>query len=507
MKTILLFRHTRVVATGLAFALAALGQAQAATLSLTQNGQFFNGWTTSYMPPVPELLAINSAGGGYNCTTTPTDIPAGTVIKGTVGPLNFQVTALTPAISPAANNWEVCPWYWGSYIPSGNNITGSPGSINYNKGDYDIVADRPFVPGTLMAFQDMDGLESALLSFYDCQGQLVDPKNFDTLVLSSNYPSDGSAGGPLASSSYVPGSPPQWRFQAGYYSTGQYTGVPNVSVGVLMNAPNICKIHLVGPTSGNSGGATFFFASPPSTTLTVNTTLSGGPAGFSAAVPVSATCTLGDAKVDVTGALSPQPPQTTTASASTPGQVVFSNIPVGAQCTVHAVSYPDAPGGYAWGAAPADATVTVGASAASNTATLARALSFAAVYAQPDSGVFQTTAPTTPVSNVAANDFVNGAPATLGASGNATVTPVGTWPDGFLLDPQTGAVTVSSSVPAKTQVLTYQLCDRLVPAHCTQTTVTLTPTVTGVPALGPWSLLGLLGLLAATGAMRRPHRA
>lgn len=498
MKTHTLPHQTRAIALAVTLGLATLGTANAATISLTQNGQYFNGWSLSNILPDPGLLNIDPAGGGYNCFSGPQDLPTGTVIKGTLGPLNYQVTALTPATPPADNQWQICNWYWGSYIPSGNATTGAPGSMNYNKGTYDIVADRPFVPGTLMAFQDMDAVESALLTFKDCQGNVVDPVAFDTLVLSSLYTSTTA---PIASSQYVGGSTPAWKFQSQSPS-----GVPNVSIGLLMNAPNICSIHLVGPTIGGSGGTAFFFAAPQATTLTVNTTITGGPAGFSAAVPVGATCTVGDAKVDISGMLSPQPPQPTTASASTPGQVVFSNIPIGAQCTVKAVGYPDAPAPYAWGAAPADAVVTLGATAASNTATLTRALSFAAVYPQPDKGIFQPNQASTPVVNVTANDFVNGAPAALGTGGNATVSPVGSWPAGFTLDPQTGAVNVAPSAPATPQVLSYELCDRLVPAHCTRTTVTLTPAVTAVPALGPWSLLGLLGLLAATGALRRQRR-
>ena len=47
---------------------------------------------------------------------------------------------------------------------------------------------------------------------------------------------------------------------------------------------------------------------------------------------------------------------------------------------------------------------------------------------------------------VSANDTINGQPATLGASGNATVEKVGTWPQGFTLDPATGAVKTDDKV-------------------------------------------------------------
>lgn len=240
----------RALALSCAASLAALG-AQAATISLAADGHYFQGWDLSFIKPINDPAYP----GGYNCFSGPPDLPANYAIQGTLGPLNYRVTALTPATPPANNQWQICNWDWGNFIPTGNDTVGAPGSVNYNKGNYDIVADRPFVPGTLMAFQDMDGRESALLTFKDCQGNSVDPANFDTLILSSDYvPGSGS---PLASSQYVPGSPPAWQFMA------RGSNVPNVTLGLLLNAPNICSIHLVGPTSGNSGGVAFFFASPP----------------------------------------------------------------------------------------------------------------------------------------------------------------------------------------------------------------------------------------------------
>ncbi len=143
MKTHTLPHQTRAIALAVTLGLATLGTANAATISLTQNGQYFNGWSLSNILPDPGLLNIDPAGGGYNCFSGPQDLPTGTVIKGTLGPLNYQVTALTPATPPADNQWQICNWYWGSYIPSGNATTGTPGSMNYNKGTYDIVADRP----------------------------------------------------------------------------------------------------------------------------------------------------------------------------------------------------------------------------------------------------------------------------------------------------------------------------------------------------------------------------
>ncbi|RYD95772.1 MAG: hypothetical protein EOP54_15210, partial [Sphingobacteriales bacterium] len=85
---------------------------------------------------------------------------------------------------------------------------------------------------------------------------------------------------------------------------------------------------------------------------------------------------------------------------------------------------------------------------------------------------------TTAVTNVAANDNVNGAQATLGNSGNATVSQVGTWPTGIALNTTTGAITVAALTPRGAYNVTYQLCDKLTPANCA--TVVDRINVTGV---------------------------
>ncbi|MCB6077278.1 hypothetical protein, partial [Flavobacterium psychrophilum] len=78
-----------------------------------------------------------------------------------------------------------------------------------------------------------------------------------------------------------------------------------------------------------------------------------------------------------------------------------------------------------------------------------------------DSGV---TAPSTggeAIPNVAANDVVNGLPATLGAAGNATVATSGVWPSGITLNPATGAINVAVGTIPGVYPVTYQLCDKL----------------------------------------------
>ena len=80
-----------------------------------------------------------------------------------------------------------------------------------------------------------------------------------------------------------------------------------------------------------------------------------------------------------------------------------------------------------------------------------------------------------PIANVAANDTVNGAPATLGASGNSTVAKAGTtWPTGIAFNATTGAVTTSSSLAVGTYSVAYNLCDKNVPAVCQSATDSVT---------------------------------
>jgi ligand-binding sensor protein len=98
----------------------------------------------------------------------------------------------------------------------------------------------------------------------------------------------------------------------------------------------------------------------------------------------------------------------------------------------------------------------------------------ASILPSADSGNATSGVASTPVANVAANDNVNGAPATLGAGGNATVVTSGTWPPGITLNTTTGAISMSSAVPSGTYPVTYQLCDKNTPVNCQTQTVTIT---------------------------------
>lgn len=91
-----------------------------------------------------------------------------------------------------------------------------------------------------------------------------------------------------------------------------------------------------------------------------------------------------------------------------------------------------------------------------------------------DSGSALAGSAATVIANIAANDRVNGWGAVLGASGNATISQQGTWPQGLALDPATGAVSVGTAPAAGTYALSYRLCDKGPTPVCADSTVSVT---------------------------------
>jgi uncharacterized repeat protein (TIGR01451 family) len=193
--------------------------------------------------------------------------------------------------------------------------------------------------------------------------------------------------------------------------------------------------------ASDSGNAVSGAPSTPVTNVAANDTVNGAPATLGASgnatVATSGTWPAGIALDPATGAIS-------TTAAVQPGTYTVSyqlcdrNTPANCQAST--------------------VTITVGA----------------AITPASDSGNAVSGAPSTPVANVAANDTVNGVPATLGAGGNATVAQSGTWPAGISLDPATGAISTTAALQPGTYTVSYQLCDRSTPANCTTSTVTIT---------------------------------
>ncbi len=93
---------------------------------------------------------------------------------------------------------------------------------------------------------------------------------------------------------------------------------------------------------------------------------------------------------------------------------------------------------------------------------------------QPESGTAAAGTAATPIPSVISNDAVNGTAASLGATGNATLATVGSWPAGVTLDISSGAINTTAALGPGSYALTYQLCDRAAPANCASATDTLT---------------------------------
>ncbi len=123
---------------------------------------------------------------------------------------------------------------------------------------------------------------------------------------------------------------------------------------------------------------------------------------------------------------------------------------------------------------------------------------------QPDTVTATAGTPVTPV-NVLANDTTDGVPSTLGNSTLTVVTPASN--PGVVLDPATGLVTTTAAVPPGTYTITYQLCNKAVPAVCATATVTLTvndknaSVSTPVPVNALWAIV-LMGLATAAAFVR-----
>jgi len=111
----------------------------------------------------------------------------------------------------------------------------------------------------------------------------------------------------------------------------------------------------------------------------------------------------------------------------------------------------------------------------------------AQAIAVAESGTADAGVASRPIANVAANDSINNAPATLGASGNATVAQTGPWPAGIALTPSTGAVSTKVSVAIGTYGVEYTLCEKVVPTSCssvTDTVAVVNGSVQAVPESG-----------------------
>jgi|SRR5580658_2169510 hypothetical protein len=143
----------------------------------------------------------------------------------------------------------------------------------------------------------------------------------------------------------------------------------------------------------------------------------------------------------------------------------------------------------AWGLAPLSALAAL---------TLSMPAAAQSVVANPASGSSLAGIATKAIADVAATDTIGGAPATLGATGNATVAPIGVWRAGISLKAN-GAVYTAAALPAGVYTYQYQLCDKHVPTDCANSTATVTvstPSIVANPDYGS-GMAGVASTLVA----------
>jgi hypothetical protein len=245
-------------------------------------------------------------------------------------------------------------------------------------------------------------------------------------------------------------------------AAGQYSVVYSLCD---MNVPKNCKqatdtitvSNLTPVANPDSGTADFGLGSLPIANVAANDTIGGAPAILSAYGTANAVVTeygtwpAGLTLTSSTGAVSTS--KTLLDNVYT-AQYELCDLNTPKQCSI------------------ATATITV---------------LTASILPIPDTGTaIAGTGTRAAISNVAANDSVNGVAAVLGASGNAKVTTVGTWPTGIALNSNTGAVSVTTAVAVGTYDFQYELCDLNVPADCAATTdeIIVTSSAVANPDIG-----------------------
>jgi hypothetical protein len=110
----------------------------------------------------------------------------------------------------------------------------------------------------------------------------------------------------------------------------------------------------------------------------------------------------------------------------------------------------------------------------------------AQVVANSQSGTAYFGDPAKVIKNVASTDTVNGAPATLGPSGNAIVSLTPPPQKGFALNTTTGALTTTLTTPKGTYAVSYTICDAANPSTCSSAAenITVTTSVATLPIAG-----------------------
>ena len=299
---------------------------------------------------------------------------------------------------------------------------------------------------------------------------------------------------------------------AGTVSSGTGgTAVPNVAANDVVNGLPV--------TLGGSGNATLASVGTYPNGITLNTT-TGSVSVAQGTTPGSytlvyqlcdrlttPTCTTGLATISVTPSIAANT-DSGTASAGTGGiavtdvrinDVVNGQPATSANSSLSLVSSQNAgitlnttTGGVnvAIGTTPGSYTLTyqLCSTLGSTTCTtgLVNVIITPLVTASPDAGTASSGIGELAVLNVAANDVVNGLPATVGGGGNATLASVGTYPNGITLNTSTGSLSVAQGTTPGSYTLAYQLCDNLTTPTCTTglIDITVTPSIAALPDAG-----------------------
>ncbi|QJD77004.1 hypothetical protein [Spirosoma rhododendri] len=398
----------------------------------------------------------------------------------TIAPSSF--TGTDPDGTVAAIRYTAFPTNVDSFTIGGTVYT----SANFPTGGVTAVT------GTTVRLDPKDGAVTAVIPFRVIDNAGVESANTASVSVPFTY--------------VLTASPDAGTASAG---TGG-TAVPNVAANDLINGQPA--------TLGTNGNATVVTVGTYPTGVTLNTTTGSisvaqgtTPGSYTVAYQLcdklsTPTCTTTTAVITVTPSVTATPDAGTvssgtggTAVANVAANDVVNGQPAtlgnGGNATVATVgTYPagitlntttgsisvaqgTAPGSYTVAYQLCDKLTPTTCSTAIVSLTVT-----AAVVANPDAGLTISAATSgTVVANVAANDFVNGQPTTLGTGGNATVAQVGTYPAGVTLNTTTGSLSVAAGTAPGSYTVTYQLCDKLTPATCSTAiaTFTVTPTLSG----------------------------
>lgn len=435
--------------------------AQAATIQVQPNSNYFSGW---------QFNTSTSAGTGCGSENT----PATTTFAGTLGAGSFQLTA---DASPTPEQWQNCPsWTFGGGMPTGISAPASVSAVNIRRGNTQYTFAQPLPVGTTFFVQDVDSQETVNISFLSCSNQVIDASSFDLLRVSN----------PSATTPPVtPG--------ASWVATTASVNVnsPNELFGITIRDSNVCSVRLISTANSNSGGELFFFGLPAPTVTAVDDT-----GTTTQAAPITVDLRAND-------------------STSQPGYVNLNTPSITAQPTNGTVSIDGSGQAVYTPNASFTGTDTFKYQVCTQTAVPQCAEATATITVNgvpPAPPVINDASYTTPMNTPVSGNAGTGGQAPAGSVFQAVTPPA----NGQLsIDPATGAftytpnagytgsdtTTVRVCLPAPNSTL----CDDAVLTFNMQNNGTGSST-TPVPTLGEWGLIGLTSLVAMLGVSRLRRR-